>query len=137
MPQDMENIQNLHHSAIKGIYLFNHKKFFDAHEELELAWREEKGEIRDLYRGILQIGVAYYHIQRKNFCGGRKLLLRSQKWLQPYSGTYLGINIKKLKHDANQIYNKLNDGFFDEISDIDDHLFPTIDFKLSKGENDG
>ncbi|HSM25503.1 MAG TPA: DUF309 domain-containing protein [Anaerolineaceae bacterium] len=137
MPQDMENNQNLHHRAIKGIYLFNQKKFFDAHEELELAWREEKGEIRDLYRGILQIGVAYYHIQRKNFSGGKKLLQRSQKWLQPYSGTYLGINIKKLKQDADQIYTKLNNGFFDELSVIDDHLFSTIDFILSKGEKNG
>jgi predicted metal-dependent hydrolase len=26
--------------AIKGIYLFNQKEFFAAHEELELAWRD-------------------------------------------------------------------------------------------------
>jgi len=29
--------------AIKGIHLFNQKKFFAAHEELELAWRDEPG----------------------------------------------------------------------------------------------
>lgn len=131
MSQVIKNNQKLHPRAVKGIELFNQKKFFDAHEELELAWRDEKSQLRDLYRGILQIGVAYYHIQRRNFSGAKKLLKRSQRWLQPFSGIYLGININKLKRDADQINIKLVDGFFDEISQIDDSFFPTIDFKLS------
>lgn len=130
MSQVIKNNQKLHPRAVKGIELFNQKKFFDAHEELELAWRDEKSQRRDLYRGILQIGVAYYHIQRKNFSGAKKLLERSQRWLQPFSGIYLGINFNKLKRDTDQINNKLVDGFFDEISQIDDSIFPTIDFKL-------
>jgi len=130
MSQVIRNNQKLHPRAIKGIELFNQKKFFDAHEELELAWRDEKSQLRDLYRGILQIGVAYYHIQRRNFSGAKKLLDRSQKWLQPFSGLYLGINISKLKRDAVEINNKLINSYFQEISQIDDYLFPTIDFRF-------
>jgi predicted metal-dependent hydrolase len=121
------NSVHLHPNAIKGIHLFNQKKFFDAHEELEFAWRAEEGQIRDLYRGILQIGVAYYHIERRNFSGAKKILLRSTKWLKPFSGRYLGINIDKLKKDAANIYKKIEDGFFDNSSQIDNEVFNTID----------
>ena len=51
----------LHPKAIEGLKLFNEKKFFEAHEELEDAWRQETGEIRDLFQGILQVAVAFLH----------------------------------------------------------------------------
>ena len=47
----------LHEKAIEGLKLFNERKFFEAHEELETAWRNETGEIRNLYKGILQVAV--------------------------------------------------------------------------------
>jgi predicted metal-dependent hydrolase len=53
----------------KGIDLFNRGEFFAAHEVLENAWRAEKGPIRSLYQGILQIVVGCYHIQRNNYLG--------------------------------------------------------------------
>jgi len=38
----------------------------------EMAWRQETGPIRELYRGILQVSVAYYHLLHKNYAGARK-----------------------------------------------------------------
>jgi hypothetical protein len=116
--------------AIKGIHLFNQKKFFEAHEELELAWRDEPGEIRDLYRGILQIGVAYYHIQHKNLTGAQKMFIRAEKWLASYTGHYLGINVGKLKKDATKISRLLSTGDLDEIITSDGTIFPEIETKF-------
>lgn len=116
--------------AIKGIQLFNQKKFFAAHEELELAWRDEPGNIRDLYRGILQIGVAYYHIQHRNFSGAQKMFFRAEKWLISYSGYYLGINVGKLKKDATKISRLLINGELDEIITSDGAIFPEIETKF-------
>lgn len=116
--------------AIKGIQLFNQKKFFAAHEELELAWRDEPGGIRDLYRGILQIGVAYYHIQHRNFTGAQKMFIRAEKWLASYSGYYLGINVGKLKKDATKISILLRNGELDEIITTDGAIFPGIETKF-------
>ncbi|HRQ33635.1 MAG TPA: DUF309 domain-containing protein, partial [Anaerolineales bacterium] len=62
-----ERYAPLHPSAIEGLRLFNNGKYFEAHEALETAWLEERGKIRDLYRGILQVGVAYLHITRGNY----------------------------------------------------------------------
>ena len=33
---------------------------FEQHETLELLWRAERRDIRYLYQGILQIGVAFH-----------------------------------------------------------------------------
>jgi predicted metal-dependent hydrolase len=122
----------LHPNAIKGILLFNQKRFFEAHEELEFAWRAEPGPIRDFYRGILQIGVAYYHLINRNFSGAQKLIGRAMKWLKPYSGFYLGINIGKLKKDATIISKKLTEGYFDHVDWIDPDLFPLIEYQIQK-----
>jgi len=116
--------------AIKGIQLFNQKEFFAAHEELELAWRDEPGEIRDLYRGILQIGVAYYHIQHRNFTGAQKMFIRAEKWLASYTGNHLGINVGKLKKDATKISRLLRNGDLDEIITSDGAIFPEIETKF-------
>lgn len=116
--------------AIKGIQLFNQKKFFAAHEELELAWRDEQGAIRDLYRGILQVGVAYYHIQHRNFTGAQKMFVRAEKWLAPYSGYYLGVNVGKLKKDATKISRLLSNGELDDINTSDGTIFPGIETKF-------
>jgi hypothetical protein len=122
----------IHPNAIKGIQLFNQKKFFEAHEELEFAWRAEPGSIRNFYRGILQIGVAYYHLSHKNFSGATKLINRAMKWLEPYSGIYLDINIGKLKKDARIILKKLDNGDYSDIDSIDTEIFNKIEIKSSK-----
>ncbi|MBE0685443.1 MAG: DUF309 domain-containing protein, partial [Anaerolineaceae bacterium] len=85
---------------------------------------------RDLYRGILQIGVAYYHIQHKNFTGAQKMFIRAEKWLAFYSGYYLGINIGKLKKDATKISKMLKNGELDEIITSDGAIFPEIKTKF-------
>lgn len=125
-------VEKLHPRAIKGIIFFNQKKFFDAHEELEIAWRDEPGQIRDLYRGILQVGVAYYHITRRNFSGAKKLIIRSEKWLEPFPDKVLGINIKKLKSDSKNILVKLENGYFNSLSIIDNDFFAEIEFKSNQ-----
>ncbi|HET6846614.1 MAG TPA: DUF309 domain-containing protein, partial [Anaerolineales bacterium] len=62
----------LHDRAREGIRLFNEGRFFEAHEELEAAWREEPGRIRELYQGILEAGVTYLHLRRGNLVGAEK-----------------------------------------------------------------
>ena len=47
----------LHPKAVEGLELFNRGHYFEAHEALEAAWREETHPVRELYRGILQAGV--------------------------------------------------------------------------------
>ena len=89
-----------HPHAVEGFRLFNAGKYFEAHEALENAWNAEPGEVRDLYRGILQIAVAYLHITRGNYHGAVKVHARSQKWLRDWSPVCRGIQVDELKRDA-------------------------------------
>ena len=90
----------LHPRAAHGLRLFNEGKYFEAHEELEVAWLEEKGKIRDLYRGILQVGVAYLHITRGNYNGAVKVHGRSRRWLHDFPSICRGIYVDELRRDG-------------------------------------
>jgi hypothetical protein len=101
--------------VIHGLELFNQGAYFEAHEELELAWRAERGPVRELYRGILQIAVAYYHILRGNYRGAAKMFLRSRMWLEPFldhcldlcDGICCGINLASLHSDSSRVEEEL------------------------------
>ncbi|MCC6500216.1 MAG: DUF309 domain-containing protein [Anaerolineales bacterium] len=96
----------LHPKAAEGLRLFNEGKYFEAHEALEVAWLEEKGKVRDLYRGILQVGVAYLHITRGNYRGAIKVHGRSQRWLKDWPSICRGIDVEGLRRDADAAINE-------------------------------
>jgi len=86
--------------AAKGIALFNAGAYFEAHEELELAWMEESGPVRELYRGILQVAVAYLQITRQNYRGALKMFLRLRQWLDPLPDVCRGVDVARLRQEA-------------------------------------
>ncbi len=92
----------LHPKAVEGLQLFNSGKYWQAHEALEAAWRSESGEIRHLYRGILQVGVAYLHITRRNYIGALKLYYRSRRWLDPFPPICRGVEVARLRKEFDE-----------------------------------
>ncbi|NMB86935.1 MAG: DUF309 domain-containing protein [Chloroflexi bacterium] len=119
----------LHPRAREGLRYFNAGLYFEAHEELEAAWREETEAIRDLYRGILQVGVAYYHIQRANYNGARKLLLRCRPWLAPYPDWCRGIHVEKLRQDYQIVERKLIQLGPEQVAQIPKTLLKPIEWE--------
>jgi len=122
----------LHPRAITGIQYFNQKRYFEAHEELEVAWKAEKSQIRELYRGILQIGVAYFHIQNQNYRGGKVMLERAKKWLILFPDEILGIDVKKLILDADFVYQTLLRQGPENIGNFNPILFKPIKYEFPK-----
>jgi hypothetical protein len=55
---------------------FNRGEYFEQHETLEVLWRTERRDVRRLYQGILQIGVAFRHLRRANHHGTMCMLGR-------------------------------------------------------------
>ena len=118
----------LHPKAIEGLKLFNEKQFFESHEELETAWRDEKGSIRYLYQGVLQAAVAYFHISRGNHEGAVKMYERCMKLLKDYPEVCRGINVGKLKRDlviVNQEVKRLGK---ERINEFDQSLFKDVEW---------
>ena len=102
-PHPDDCLGSLHPKAVEGFHLFNSGQYWQAHEALEAAWRDEKGEIRHLYRGILQVGVAYLHITHHNYAGAIKLYHRSQRWLAPFPAVCRGVEVARLRQDFEQV----------------------------------
>ncbi|MFN3309191.1 MAG: DUF309 domain-containing protein [Anaerolineales bacterium] len=112
-----------------GLQLFNEGKFFEAHEHLELAWRAEASPKRYLYIGILQAGVAYYHIQRRNYSGALKVIARSRRWLNLLSQWCGGINIAKLCNDLDAVEKVVRQLGPEGLDRFDEHLFQPLEIR--------
>ncbi len=115
--------------ALQGLELFNQGEYFEAHEELELAWRAELGPVRELYRGILQIAVAYLHIVRGNYRGARKMFLRSRTWLSPFPDHCRGIDLAGFRADYQRVEEALRSLSAERISVFDQSLLKPIRYQ--------
>lgn len=86
--------------AEEAIHLFNTGEFFEQHEVFELLWRAEPRPIRNLYQGVLQIGVGYLQITRGNQRGALKMIRRGLRWLEDVPDHCRTVDIGALKADA-------------------------------------
>ncbi|HMP53415.1 MAG TPA: DUF309 domain-containing protein [Candidatus Melainabacteria bacterium] len=77
-----------------GIEQYNRREFFECHESLESVWKQYLETDRKLIQGIIQVAVAYYHLERDNFEGCRKLLDRGLGRLRKYRPSHLGLNME-------------------------------------------
>jgi uncharacterized protein len=84
----------------EGVALFNAGRWFEAHEVLEQAWIDEPGPLRQLYQGILQVGVGLHHARNGNLSGGLRLLDRGMHRLAAFEPQRLGVDVTRLVHDA-------------------------------------
>ncbi|HXA27411.1 MAG TPA: DUF309 domain-containing protein [Candidatus Angelobacter sp.] len=85
---------------LEGIRLFNAAQWFEAHEVLEEAWIAERGPLRLLYQGILQVGVGLHHARNGNRRGALSLLDRGMHRLAPFEPERLGVDVARLVRDA-------------------------------------
>jgi len=88
---------------LAGVTQFNRGEFFEQHETLEDLWLDETRDIRRLYQGILQIGVAMYHISRCNHHGAVYMLTRGPNYLQPFTPTCQTIDVDNLLDQVDHI----------------------------------
>jgi predicted metal-dependent hydrolase len=116
----------LHPQALEGLHLFNAGKYFEAHEALEDAWNAEKGPVRELYRGILQIAVVYLHVTRRNYNGAIKVYGRSQRWIKDWPDTCRGIYVGELRRNAEMVITEVQRLGMERISRFDLSLLKPV-----------
>lgn len=83
-------------ALLVGITEFNGGAYFECHETLEAIWMHEPGSIRRLYQGILQIGVAFYHLRNGNYRGTLNLLASGVAYLHPFAPRCMGVELTPL-----------------------------------------
>ena len=118
----------LHPKAIEGLGLFNSGHYFEAHEALEAAWREETGPVRDLYRGILQVAVVYLHITRCNYPGAVKVYRRSLRWLNLWPETCRGVSVHLLRQNLETVIQEVHTLGPDHLEAFDRSLLKPVKY---------
>lgn len=91
-------------ALLHGIEQFNRGEYWECHETLEALWRAEAREIRDLYQGILQVGVALHHLRNNNYAGAIKVFRRGLARLQGLPPVCQGVHVLELATAARSVH---------------------------------
>lgn len=116
-------------AARHGLELFNRGEYFEAHETLEEAWNEDETPGRELYRAILQVAVAYLQIERGNYNGAVKMFLRMRQWFAPLPDRCRGVDIERLRSDAQRVYEALVALGRERIGEFDRSLLRPVEYE--------
>jgi hypothetical protein len=122
--------ESLSDLAVRGLDEFNRGEYFQAHESLEEAWNQEQNAGRELYRAILQVAVAYLQIERNNYRGAMKMLLRVRQWIDPLPAICRGVSIIRLRSDVELVHTELLRIGSQGIQDFDRSLMKPVYFDL-------
>jgi uncharacterized protein len=112
--------------ATEAIRLFNSGEYYRQHDLLEALWRDEPRRVRDLYQGILQVGVAYYQVTQGNRRGAVKMLMRAERWLAPLPDVCQTVDVAALRADADRVKAALLALSDAEIGRFDRGLFAPV-----------
>lgn len=113
--------------ARRGVEQFNNGAYYRQHDSFEALWMEEPGPVRELYRAILQVGIAYFQVTRNNPLGAHKMILRSIQWLNVLPDVCQGVDVARLRRDAARLRDYLEalpDGA--DLTEIPDDLLGQV-----------
>jgi len=113
-----------------GIDRWGERRYFEAHELLERAWKEGPESDRDLWKGVIQVAVAGVHLQRGNRIGARRLLDRALSRLATQPDVHRGVDVGALRRTAGAARTKLDAG---EAPAADWGPFPRVSEEVGAG----
>jgi len=112
--------------VLEGIALFNQGQFHAQHEAIEAEWHAERGPIRRLYQGILQIGVGFHHALNGNQRGAVALLTDGIAKTADFLPEALGIDTAGLVRESERCLVEIRRLGPDRIDQFDPETIPTI-----------
>ena len=110
----------------QGIELFNRGEYWECHETLEELWMAEPGPIRDLYQGILQIGVGFHHLRDGNYPGAVKTLRRGLPRLRRMPAVCQGVPVAELAAAARAVHDRIVALGSERLGEFDPSILPRI-----------
>ena len=72
----------------RGRALFNEGRYFDAHEVWEEAWLTERGDVRLLLQGLIQVAAGCHKAGQGKAEGCARLLAAGLEKLEPLAAAY-------------------------------------------------
>jgi predicted metal-dependent hydrolase len=68
-------------------------RYFEAHEELELAWRAAAPEEKDFFQGLVHVAVAWYQAGRGRPVATARQLEKAARRLAAFAPTHRGVDV--------------------------------------------
>jgi predicted metal-dependent hydrolase len=112
---------------LRGLEEFNQGQYFESHKTLEELWIAEPRDVRRLYQGILQIGVAFHHLRAGRYQPVVSLLQRGTGYLRPFAPHCMGVDIEQLLIAAGRCLCEAKDLGPEGLKDFDWALVPQIE----------
>ena len=79
-----------------GLSLIRAGRYFEAHEELELAWRAAEPAERDFYQGLVHVAVAWYQAGRGRPVATARQLEKAARRLSGFAPDHLGVDVASI-----------------------------------------
>jgi predicted metal-dependent hydrolase len=116
---------------IRAFEQFNRGEYWHQHETVETVWRAEKDEsIRNFYKGILQVGVGFHHISRRNYRGTVKVLARGIEYLRPYAPRCMSVDVARLIDESERVLSEVKTLGADRIDGIKIAELPRVHYEV-------
>ncbi len=80
--------------------LFNDKLYFEAHDYLEDAWQEARGDERAFLHALIHVSVGMVHVAAANHQGAVNLLSRALEALARFAPSRDGLDLVALGDKA-------------------------------------
>ena len=77
----------------RGLEEIRSGRYFEAHEELELAWRAAPPEERDFFQGLVHVAVAWYQAGRGRPVATGRQLEKAARRLAPFAPSHRGVDV--------------------------------------------
>jgi 8-oxo-dGTP pyrophosphatase MutT (NUDIX family) len=85
-----------------GLDLIRRGEYFEAHEELEEAWRAAEPAEKDFFQGLVHVTVAWHHAGRGNRPGCERQLAKARRRLTPFAPLHRGIDLARLLRSVDE-----------------------------------
>ncbi len=85
-----------------GLELIRAGCYFEAHEELELAWRAAQPPERDFLQGLVHVTVAWYQAGRGKPVATARQLEKAARRLGPYAPLHRGVDVASVLAQVEQ-----------------------------------
>jgi uncharacterized protein len=96
-----------------GLSLMRDRRYFEAHEELELAWRAAGPAERDFFQGLVHVTVAWYQAGRGNRPGCERQLAKAQRRLGPFAPAHRGVGVAAVLAEVEDAARRVASGDLD------------------------
>ena len=77
----------------RGLEEIRAGRYFEAHEELETAWRAAPSGERDFFQGLVHVAVAWYQAGRGRPVATQRQLEKAARRLGPFVPAHRGLDV--------------------------------------------